>query len=206
MRTRLSIYRRLDSGSEIVIYFIMTDDPSDRDFLLEIYREFEKLMFYTASKYVHTLHEQEDIVQDSLLNLISKVALLREKKRCVLASYIVYTVRNTAFNHLKHQKIVNKNIIFLDEIENNQSVDNQFCMEDILDLTERTASLNRIWTLLSEGEQNLLAGKYILGYTNEELAQKFGCKTSSIRMMLTRARRKAQKLLLEKEAKTFDKT
>lgn len=34
-----------------MIYFIMTDDPSDRDFLLEIYREFEKLMFYTASKY-----------------------------------------------------------------------------------------------------------------------------------------------------------
>ena len=41
--------------------------------------------------------------------------------------------------------------------------------------------------------------KKLKDYTDEELAEQLGCKASSIRMKLTRARRKAFQILKEKE-------
>ena len=51
--------------------------------------------------------------------------------------------------------------------------------------------------MLSENDQLLLEGKYLLGYTDTELASLLKCKVGSIRMKLTRARRKALKLIVE---------
>lgn len=44
----------------------------------------------------------------------------------------------------------------------------------------------------------VLEGRYFLGLTDEELAQLFGCKPGSVRVKLTRARRNALKIMLEK--------
>lgn len=44
-----------------------------------------------------------------------------------------------------------------------------------------------------------MEGKYILGYTDAELADMLGCKKSSVRMKLTRARRRAFQLMTEEE-------
>lgn len=46
-----------------------------------------------------------------------------------------------------------------------------------------------VWTQLKERDQALLNMKYILDYTNDEIAEFFGVKPESIRMMLTRAKR-----------------
>ena len=45
---------------------------------------------------------------------------------------------------------------------------------------------------------DILFGKYIMGYSDKELAVQRGCSQDSIRMALTRARRNARKLLDEK--------
>ena len=47
---------------------------SDREFLLWLYQEFSRLMFYTAQKYLADPHSQEEVVQESLKKLIEKVA------------------------------------------------------------------------------------------------------------------------------------
>ena len=54
-----------------------------------------------------------------------------------------------------------------------------------------------MWVRLTEEEQLLLEGKYILGYEDGELAGMLGCKKDSVRMKLTRARRRALRLMLE---------
>lgn len=55
---------------------------------------------------------------------------------------------------------------------------------------------------LSAEDRALLEGKYILGDSDEMLARTLHCKPSSIRMKLTRARRRALKLL-EQEGADF---
>ena len=60
---------------------------------------------------------------------------------------------------------------------------------------ERKDVLRKIWSKLSEDEQVLLESKYILGYSDADLAVTLKCKPSSIRMKLFRAREKARKLI-----------
>ena len=48
---------------------------------------------------------------------------------------------------------------------------------------------------MKEDEQQLLMGKYLMDLSDAELAQTLGCKASSIRMKLTRARRTFMKKL-----------
>ena len=55
---------------------------------------------------------------------------------------------------------------------------------------------------MSAEDRALLEGKYILGDSDEMLARTLHCKPSSIRMKLTRARRRALKLL-EQEGADF---
>ena len=72
---------------------------------------------------------------------------------------------------------------------------------------EHDKALLDIWPVLPKETQILLKGKYILGYTDQELACQLKCKPSSIRMKLTRARRAALLLLSERnEVKEHDKT
>ena len=63
---------------------------------------------------------------------------------------------------------------------------------------EEKELLVQIWGSLSEEDRLLLEGKYILGYHDDELATMLGCRKDSVRMKLTRARRRAfQRMLKE---------
>ena len=77
------------------------DRQSDKDFALWLYNEFKNLMFCTAKKYLNDSHAVEDVVQDSILNILRHIDTLQKKERCVLTAYIVITVKNTAISHLR---------------------------------------------------------------------------------------------------------
>ena len=91
--------------------------------------------------------------------------------------------------------------------ENVSGADRYVPMETLLILAARLKALLDIWPVLPKETQIFLKGKYILGYTDQELACQLKCKPSSIRMKLTRARRAALLLLSERnEVKEHDKT
>lgn len=116
------------------------------------------------------------------------------------------TVRNTAINRLRVKEYEKDHIAEFTE-ENVSGADRYVPMETLLILAERRKALLDIWPVLPKETQILLKGKYILGYTDQELACQLKCKPSSIRMKLTRARRAALLLLSERnEVKEHDKT
>ena len=90
---------------------------SDREFLLWLYQEFSRLMFYTAQKYLADPHSQEEVVQESLKKLIEKVAVLRRLKRPALAGYVRATVRNTAIDLLKVQGRERERVVGLEDLD-----------------------------------------------------------------------------------------
>lgn len=160
-------------------------------------------MFYTAQKYVADQKQQEDIVQESLRKLIEKTSLLRRFQRPILASYIVSTVRNTSIDYLKmwqeeKDRLVNLDDLTSQEVRNSQSID------ETLILQEEMEHLKKVWSKLDTETRMVLEGKYILGYDNKKLSQLLRCQPSSVRMRLTRARRKALELM-RKEGEGYDR-
>ena len=68
-------------------------------------------------------------------------------------------------------------------------------IERIEDLQEKRTRLTKVWMQLTDAEQELLYRKYVLEQTTEELAGIFQCSRDSIRMRLSRARRKSLRLM-----------
>lgn len=164
----------------------------DRQFILDLYRDFCRLMFFTAQKYCSDPLQQEEVVQESLRKLIEKVGTLRTLKPSVLASYIVATVRNTAISYLRAQA-KDKAVVSLEDLSEEPA--SQESMDEALILQEELAPLRAIWPQLSREDQLLLEGKYLLGYGSAQLAQQLGYEPANVRMKLTRARRRALKLM-----------
>lgn len=174
-------------------------ETTDKEFIIDLYEEFKNLMFYTAQKYISTPNVAEDLVQDSIVKLIEKIDVLRPMSKQTLAGYIVVTIRNTSINYLKKQASDNTYCVDGQDPIFENTDNHIFSLDELLLLRERNAQLEKIWPKLSTNDRFLLEGKYILGYNDSELAAPLGCKSASIRMKLTRARRNALILLMENE-------
>lgn len=185
----------------MIFFAMMIEDEDDRAYFTRIYFRYTRLMYATARDYTDNPHDCEDIVQDSIIKLIDKIEKLKELPKKALPVYLVYTVKSTALNFKKHQSVVERHCV----CEGEQDMENQaiptLSPEEIAILMERRASLAEIWPLLSVNDRELLSRKYILEQTDEELAKFLQCKKESVRMALTRSRRKAFQLLGERNLK-----
>ena len=165
-------------------------EPDDKAFMLSLYDSYYKLMYSIAYKHVSDILTVDDIVQDSIVSLYGKIDILKPMPD----------------NRLRVKEYEKDHIAEFTE-ENVSGADRYVPMETLLVLAERRKALLDIWPVLPKETQILLKGKYILGYTDQELACQLKCKPSSIRMKLTRARRAALLLLSERnEVKEHDKT
>lgn len=172
----------------------------DQEFILWLYREFERLMFSTAGRYLADRREQEEVIQESLRKLIEKTGTLRGFSRPVLISYLSAAVRNTAVSYLRAKGRDSACLVSLDAAKEREDPD-AVPLEDAAVLQEEIALLRRIWPELEPWMREVLEGKYILGCDSRTLAERLGCKPDSVRMLLTRARRRARELMKAEEAK-----
>jgi RNA polymerase sigma-70 factor (ECF subfamily) len=158
-------------------------------------------MFAEARKYFHNQEDCEDVVQEGVLKLINNILKIKGKSRCILASYIVSIIRNTSMTILKKRNLKQQREISLDSGQIDTVVSDDPPLHEIMEQFDDYAQLDLIWKELSEDDQFLLEGKYILQLNDSELATSLRCKPDSIRMKLSRARKNALRLLnnLEKE-------
>ena len=182
----------------VAIIYSMEDQPSDREFMDQMYMEFERLMFFTARQYASKTEIAEDIVQESLVRLYEKVQTMKQMKQVVLAAYIRATVRNTAINALRK---MNREKDYAADAETDAftRADQARALDTMMDLSGYRVLLSKIWPQLPEEDRLLLEGKYILGYSDQELAAEIGCQANSVRVKLTRARRRALTIIQKQE-------
>lgn len=176
------------------------DDLHDQEYILNLYQDYHRLMYRTAQRYASSRSDCEDLVQESILRMIEKTAYIRALDRCVLPAYIVSTVRNTAINHLKRQSASRKHT---DMLAQQQSTELP-ALDELSHLLALKEQLMNVMDGLEPDERFLLEGKYALGYSDDELAHYLKCKPGSVRMKLTRARRKAVQLLSRQEVDSND--
>lgn len=177
----------------------MPENSEDRQFISQLYEEYEDLLYATALKYTTYHLDAEEIVQDSLVRLIKKVSVIRKLERCVLAGYLVSTVRNTAINYIRKEQSRQKRRDVFEQGVVAETPAQELSLDELMILSENRQRIKDAWRKLAESDRFLLEGKYLLGLTDAELAHQMNCKPESIRMKMTRARRRAFRLITEQE-------
>ena len=76
-------------------------EPDDQAFMIQFYERYKNLMFYTAKAVCQDRDDWENIMQESILRLIPRLDQLRAMEEKARTSYVVVTVRNTAYTHLR---------------------------------------------------------------------------------------------------------
>lgn len=176
------------------------EDPNDQEYIIHIYQKYFRLMYSTAGKYMSSQADRDDLVQECILKMIEKIDYIRELNSCTLPSYIVSITRNTAINHLKRQSLMQKH---QNKMASQQTAE-QLGFDDLAQLLFCKDRVAGVLRKLSSDERFLLEGKYVLGYSDKDLAKHLKCRPDSIRMKLTRARRHAFQLLSKQEGDNDD--
>lgn len=174
------------------------DDSDEREFMHRLYVDNEGLLFATALKIVPQQHDAEEVVQESLVRLIGKVATLQKLERCTLIAYVVSTVRNTAFNYMKKMNRQRANTEKFDETLVGDKVQPNLSFDELMIIAENRQKLVMAWADVPESDRMLLEGRYLLEMSDAELARIFHCKPSSIRMKMSRARKNAFNVITKK--------
>lgn len=156
------------------------------DFMEALYLSYKQLMLLTAGKYFSSQEDREDIVQDTMLRLLRHAKKLEGMETDRVPGYIVFTARSAAIDLLRKRSRSPES-----PLDDETSYDIAAPILDRIILEEDLARLQHVWPSLTPEEQLLLEGKYIWRCADAELAETLGCQQSSIRMMLTRARRSA---------------
>lgn len=168
-------------------------NPDDKQFITDLYLTYKPAMVATAKVYVSCPHDIEDILQGTILKLIPKTDLLKTMNTFSIGAYISYTIKSVAISHLRHQNVVDRHIVAADKCTQIENIPDPNILPEVWMINkEWFTSFYKQFQMLSEEDQLLLRGKYILELTDDELAHLLHCKASSIRMKLTRARRRAQ--------------
>lgn len=173
-------------------------EPAYQPDIEEIYLKYKRLMYATASKFARNPEDQKDIVQMALERLIKLFLAPNAKKRCISAGYIVFTIRNVSIDFLRKQNRETEHCVSMEDDRLAEIVTETDSMDDMLLRADSNKRMWSLWSRLSAQDRILLEGKYILDLTDEELASILKCKAASVRMKLTRARRRAVKLLSER--------
>ena len=178
----------------------MCDNEDSRQFFTDLYLLYRPLMIREGLKYIDDLSVVEDLIHDAFIKFIEKEALLRSFSRCTLRTYIVYTIRNTSISFLRKRAVESRRLVGIDNQQETECTsDDALLPEEVIMMDEKKKEFIKVWDTLPEDTRELLAGKYILRMSDAELAEEFCCSPDSIRMKLTRARRRAREMMKKGE-------
>lgn len=97
-------------------------------------------------------------------------------------------------NYLRRQKVMHTKVYSLEE-QADEIASAEPSMDELMIVMEHKERLYEVWGQLPEEDLILLEGKYILRCTDSELAEQLHCKPDSVRMKLTRVRRKVFRMM-----------
>ena len=173
----------------------MGQKDDDGVFMTQLFIKYQRLMLAEITKLVPEAWTAEDILQEALIRLSAKADMLRRLDENKKVSYIISAVRNNAKNYLRKQHRMPLVLVGSDTLEQLSPIDADADIERKLILQEQLRDLKSVWDILDDTSRFLLEGKYIRKRSNYELSKVLGIETASVRMLLTRARRKARSLM-----------
>lgn len=180
----------------------------DMKLAAEIYERNKGVMLKTAVDYLNDKSLAQDVVHDAVIRLAHYADTLRRLGEAARMRYAVETVRSVAMNSERKLKNERKYMTDPDAEENYDERGTEPLESAYIEKSSRDARLRYLREALDELDEQsraVLVGKYLIGETDDELAARIGVKASSVRMILTRARRAAKRIIEGKEGGDVDK-
>ena len=152
----------------------------------EFVNQYERLMYKIARQYIDSQIECEDIVQDSLTNILKKFDTVMALNMNQRTAYVAAVVRNRSLNYLKRKSLEDK--IFVASVDDESSCISNSAIQAAKQMELYEVSIVReALDNLSYDDRYLIEGKYIMGLTDSEFAEELCCKPANTRMQLTKA-------------------
>ena len=187
----------------MIPFVILTiEDDEDRAFMTEVYLQYERLMWSEIRKCLGDEPESEDAFQESLVKLVRNVKKLRSLETRNLVNYIITTVKHTCIDALRQKNRVPFLSIDDSEWSGQYFLHSDESIENTVHRREAVAELEAIWPQLDERSRYLLESRYFLGMSTHEMGEVLNITHDSVRVELSRARKKAKKLMEEQRVPT----
>lgn len=180
----------------IPVAILSIGNEDDRAFMVRLYVDYRWLMYKVALSVVREPQLAEDMVSQTLCEMIDNLEKIRAVDCCKLRGYIVSFVRNVSVDFVRKRDRQGKYFFLTGEeaeVAAEDSVD-----ENLIRMAEIDA-LKRGLARLSENDRLLLTMKYFDGLSDEEIAARLGVAKASVRTYLTRARNRLCQRLKEDE-------
>lgn len=171
------------------------ENPEDRDLMSEFYLRYNILLYGEARKHLDIEEDIEDTVFEALAKIIEKIDLFRTLKPQQRVAYALTTVKNLSYILRKRESCIT--FISFEDVEFEIPAKNGLTTERIVENRLFKEKIKQVWKKLDLEERMLLEQKYILQWKDEDLARNFGIQSQSVRMRLTRAKRKVLKQMQE---------
>ena len=182
----------------IPFVILAIEDEGDRAFMTELYYQYERLIWSEIRKILKDHPEAEDVFQTCLMKLVRNVKKLRSLTTTrELVNYIMTAAQHTALDAVRGKKNQPMESINDEEWDGRRSLRSEDDLEEILYRRESVAQLESIWPLLDERSRYLLEGKYFLDLSTREMGAVLHITHDSVRVELSRARKKVRKRLAE---------
>ena len=169
---------------------------ADHEIISEFFTKYIKLLYNEAWKYLSVQEDVEDIVYEAFARIIANMDTFRTLKPLQRVQYGKVIVRNLSFAFLRRSAYFT--MVPFEEVDIYIPIAESNQPENIVEQKIQIEQIRQIWAEMPVEDRLLLEQKYILDWTDKELADRLGIQTQSVRMRLTRAKRKVMRQLEEK--------
>lgn len=180
----------------IPVAILSIGNEDDRAFMVRLYVDYRWLMYKVALSVVREPQLAEDMVSQTLCEMIDNLEKIRAVDCCKLRGYIVSFVRNVSVDFVRKRDRQGKYFFLTGEEAEVAAEDS--ADENLIRMAEIDA-LKRGLARLSENDRLLLTMKYFDGLSDEEIAARLGVAKASVRTYLMRARNRLCQRLKEDE-------
>ena len=179
--------------------FLLIRDEADRDFVKDLFKNNEQMMYKIAFNILHNRTDAEDTVQNSIIKVIDSLEKIRTLDSTEIEYYLSVMTRNTALDmQRKTNRLPESNVMEeLDEMEADISV------EEAALMNINTERIKEALRRLPEQEYEILFLNLQVGLSPSEIAEQLGITSNTARQRIFRAKNNLKKEL-EKEGITND--
>lgn len=174
--------------------------PTQKQAVSDLYDSYKGVMAHTVRRLTSVPEEVEDVMQDSLIALMRNIDTISSLNHYKTAAYIVLTVRRTYFNLAKKERRL-RVVPFDDEAEKSSDT---LADNTLIDADEKL-DVMQLMDALPANDRRILEAWYLEGCSAEQLAKELHCKPASVRAILSRVRKRAEKLLRQMEGNRREK-
>lgn len=178
------------------------EGPEDTDMITEFFMKYKMLLYNEAWKYLSLQEDVEDIVYEALTRIITNEHTFSTLAPLQQIQYAKVAIRNLSFAHLKRSSYFT--MVPFEDVDVYLPIAENDMPEHIVEQRLLQKKVRQLWSQMPAEDCLLLEQKYILEWTDKELASALGIKPQSVRMRLTRAKRRIVNLLIKQGIQISD--